>query len=124
MKLVFNQNQTTNTDFISTPPFYSKITNNLHFLETEFYSIDLRINLECSLHHYIDQFVENGYLFSHIDEMNISTINDTQSMTHLYNIHEPMPPIQRRKNIILAENPHRSHIHPLIKKFSHIPFNT
>ena len=86
--------------------------NNIHFLETEFNNNDLRINLEDSLHHYFDKFLEKGYTFSHIerfndlDELNISTINDTKSMTYEYKIHKPMPCIQRRINIILAKYPH------------------
>ena len=93
---IFIHNQTTNIYFISTSSFFSKITNNNHFLETEFYDNDLRINLGDSLHHYIDQFLEKGCIFSHIDEMNISTINDTQYMTYEYFIHQPMQSIQRR----------------------------
>ena len=65
-ELIFNHNQKTNLYFILTPSFFSKITNNaidylfIHFLQTEFYGNDLRINLEDSLHHYIDQFLERG----------------------------------------------------------------
>ena len=50
--LIFNENQRTNIYFISTSSFFSKVTNNainnssIHFLETEFYGNDLRINLE------------------------------------------------------------------------------
>ena len=86
-ELIFNHNQITNTCFISTPSFFSKITNNanynssIHFLETQFSGNDLRINLEGSLHHFINKFLEKEYTFSHIDEMNISTNNDTQYMT-------------------------------------------
>ena len=62
--LIFNRNHITNTCFISTSSFFSKIANNainkitIHFLETQFYGNDLRINLEDSLHHHIDQFLE------------------------------------------------------------------
>ena len=55
-ELIFNHNQTTDTYFISTPSFLSKITNIFHFLEPEFFGNDLRINLENSLHHYIENF--------------------------------------------------------------------
>ena len=125
----------TNTYFISTPSFVSKNTNNainnlsIHFLETEFYRNDLRVNLEDSLHQYINQFLEKEYIFSHIDEMNISTINDKRYMTYDHYIKSPMPAFEFKLNIILAGNPNlinsfnRSHIHPLIRKYSHIPFN-
>ena len=122
-KLIFNHNQITKTYFISTPSFFSKITNNFHFLETELYGNDLRMNLKDSLHQYDHKFLEKGYKFSDNDEMNISTINVTQYITYEYYIHQPMLSIQRRINIILAKNPHRSNIHPLIRRYSHIPFN-
>ena len=95
-ELIFTHNQTKNTYLISTPSFFSKITNNIHFLEIQFYGKDVLINLEDSLHHYIDKLLEKGYKFSHINEMNISTINDTQYMTYEYYIHQPMPSIHRR----------------------------
>ena len=109
-KVIFNHNQVTNTYFISTASFFSEITNNaidhlsIHFLETEFYGNDLRINLEDSLQHYIGKILKNGHTFSHINKMNISTINDRPYMTYEYYIHQPMPYIQRRINIIVAKN--------------------
>ena len=110
-KIIFNQNQTTNTYFISTPSLFSKITNNamnnlsIQFLETNFHGNDLRINLEDSLHHYINPFLEKRYTFSHIDEMNISTINNIHYMTHEYYIYQPIPYVQRRIIIILDKYP-------------------
>ena len=61
--LIFNHIQTTNTNFISTPPFFYKTTNKILFLETEFYGNDLRINLEDSLHQYIDKFLKKKVQF-------------------------------------------------------------
>ena len=80
--------------------------SSVHFVETEFYNNDLRINLEDSLHHYNDEFFEKGNTFSRIDEMNISTINDTQYMTDEYSIHQPMPSIKKRIDIFLAKCSH------------------
>ena len=69
-------------------------TLSIDFLETEFYRNDLRINLEDSLHHYINNFLAKGYTFSHIGEMNISTNNDTHHMTSEFSLHRPMPSFQ------------------------------
>ena len=58
--------------------------------------------------------------------MNISTINGKRYMTSDYYIQYPMPAIELKFNIILAKNPHFinslniSHIHRLIRKYSHI----
>ena len=68
-KLIFNHSQITNTFFISTSSFFSKITNNKinnlsnHFLETESYRNDLQINLKDSLDRYIDKFLEKDTIF-------------------------------------------------------------
>ena len=127
--------QITSTWFISTASFCSKIKNNeinniyIHFLETEFYNSDRQISLEESLHRYIDKFLEKGYIFSLIDEFNISTIFDEKYMTYDYYSQHPMLAFELKLNMILAKNPHliyspnRSHNHPLFRKFSHIPFN-
>ena len=47
-------------------------------------------------------------------------------MTYDYYIQHPIPAVELKLNMILAKNPHlinslnRSHIHPLIRKYSHI----
>ena len=132
LKLILNHNQTTNTFSISTSSFFFKITineiNNLsnHFLVTEFYRNDLRIILEYSLHRFIDKFLDKGYTFSHIDEMNISAISDKMYMTYEYYLNHPKSMLEWKLNLIPARNPHlikslnRNHIHPSIRKYSHI----
>ena len=74
----------------------------------------------------IDNFIETGYIFSQLDEMNIITVNDKMYMTYGYYIKHPMPAVELKLNMIISENPHlikslnRSHIHPLIRKYSYI----
>ena len=70
--------------------------------------------------------MEKGPDFSYIDEMNISTVNDKIYMTYDYYIKPPMLAVELKLNMIITTNPHlirslnRSHIHPLIRKYSHI----
>ena len=84
------------------------------------------MNLRRFLIHHIDNFIDKGYIFSHIDEMIITTINDKMYMTYKYYIQNPMPAVELNMNMILVKNPHlikslnRSHIHPLTRKFSYI----
>ena len=95
-------------------------------IETDFYNITSPINLKRYLLFQIDNFIEKGHEFSHIDEMNISTVNDKMYMTYDYYILHPMPSLELRLNMIISKNPHlikslnRSHIHPIIRKYSHI----
>ena len=61
--------------------------------------------------------------------MNIITINIKRNMTYEYYIKNTMPMVEKRINFIIAKNPKlinsldRNKNHPLIRKFSHIPFN-
>ena len=65
-----------------------------NFLESKYYENTLRNNLEeCILYH-IDNFLEQVYLFSLIDELNISKINDKMYMTYDYYIQHPMPAVE------------------------------
>ena len=58
--------------------------------------------------------------------MNIITINDERYMTYDYYIKHPMSAVERKLNKIISKKPHltkslnRSHIHPLIRKYSYI----
>ena len=94
--------------------------------ETDFYGNTNPINLERYLLYHIDDFIEKGHIFSHIDEMNTTTVNDEMYMTYNYYIKHPMPAVGLKLNMIFSKNPnlikspYRSHIHPLIRKHSHI----
>ena len=64
--------------------------------------------------------------FLHFDEMNVTTTNDKTYITNKFYITRPMPNVELKLNMILSKNPHlikspnRSHIHPLIRKYSYI----
>ena len=60
--------------------------------------------------------------------MNINTFNDKMFMTCNYYITCLMPAVELKLNMIISKNPHlikslnRSHIHPLIQKYSYIRY--
>ena len=93
-------------------------------IETDIYHKTSPNNLKRYLLYEIDTFIEKGYIFSHIDEMNITTINDKMFMAYDYYINRPMPAVELKLNMIISKNPqlikslNRSHIHPLIRKYS------
>ena len=84
------------------------------------------MNLKGFLLYSISDFIDKGYEFSHIDEMNNTTVNDKMYMSYNYYIQNPMSMVELRLHMVIAENPHlikslnRSHIHPLIRKYSYI----
>ena len=61
--------------------------------------------------------------------MVISILVDKCNITYKNYINSPMPMLERRINFIIAKNPKlvnsldRNKNHPLIRKYSHIPFN-
>ena len=95
-------------------------------IETDCYNNTNLINLKRYLLYQIDNFLEKGDIFSHIDGMNITTVKDKRYMTYDCYITHPMSAIELKLNMIISKNPHlikslnRSHIHPLIRKYSHI----
>ena len=78
------------------------------------------------LFYQIDYFIDKGHEFAHIDEMNITTVNDKMCMTYDYYIKHPMSAIDLKLNMIFSKIPHliksiyRSHIHPVIRKYSQL----
>ena len=96
-------------------------------IETDFYhNTTLFMNLKTFLLYHIDDFIEKGQIFSHIDEINITTVKYKMYTSYKNYIQHPMPMVERRLNMVIAKNPHlikslnRSHIHPLIQKYSYI----
>ena len=85
--------------------------------------------LEKFLKHAIQDFIDQGYKFCHISNMNNITINIKMNMTYGYYINQPMSMCERKINMNIARNPHlinsldRNKNHPLIRKCLHIPFN-
>ena len=105
--------------------FNNDLSKSLH-IETVFYHKTTLMNLKKFLQYHIDDFIAKGELFSHIDEMNITTVNDKMNMSYEYHIQHPMPVVERRLNMVIAKNPHlikslkRSNIHPIFRKYSYI----
>ena len=95
-------------------------------IETDFYHNTTFMVLKRFLLYQIDDFIEKGQIFFHIDEMNITTVNDKMYTSYKFYIQHPMPMVERRLNLVIAKNPHlikspnRFHIQPLIRKNSYI----
>ena len=87
----------------------SKLIFNNDFLkpiliETDFYHDTSLINLKRYLLYEIDNFIEKGYIFSHIDEMNITTNRDKMFMAYDYYITRPMPAVGIKLNMNISKN--------------------
>ena len=95
-------------------------TNYIHNIESEKITNTLLYIIKC---HEL-----KGYKFCRINQMNILILIDKCNITYKNYINSPMPMVERRINFIIAKNPilinsfDRSKNHPLIKKYSHIPF--
>ena len=57
------------------------------------------------LTHAIQDFINQGYKFSHMSDMNIITINIKMNLTYEHYINEPMSRCERKINMNIARNP-------------------
>ena len=70
-----------------------------------------------------------GYNFCCVNQMTISILIDKCNITYEKYINNPVNKVERRININIAKNPQlvklfdRNKNHPLVRKYSHIPFN-
>ena len=96
-----------------------------------FYNTDI-LNIKRNILHIIYHFIPRVYKACNaynIKQMILKTINDRWNMTYKYYINLPMSMVERRVNINIAKNPElinslgRSKNHPLIRKYSPVPFN-
>ena len=61
--------------------------------------------------------------------MTINSISDRCNLTNKHSMNQPKQMIERRLSMVIAKNPQiinpldRNKKHPLIRKYSHIPFN-
>ena len=87
-------------------------------------------NLKRYLLKNIYYFTSKGYTVSNINQATFYTIIDINNIAYNYYINQPMHSVERQINMIIAENPQliisldRSKNHPLIRKYSPIPFNS
>ena len=85
-------------------------------------------NIKNYLLFYIDSCQSGGFKFNNIIHMNINTISCKCNMSYKHYINQPMAAVGRRINMIIAKNPQllnsldRNKNRPLIRKYSHIPF--
>ena len=69
---------------------FKLVFNNLNpHIKTDFCHNTTFINLEQNLLYWIDFINHRGYKFSHIIEMNITTVNDEMNMTHEHYLEQP-----------------------------------
>ena len=77
----------------------------------------------------LSEIDKKRHYFSRIIEMRISFISSIRNMTHKFYLKQPKPMCEIKLNKIIAENPKpincldRIIFHPLIRKYSNIPFN-
>ena len=79
--------------------------------------------LKSFLLYWIDCFESRGYKNYNINQMSIKSVSDRCNMTYKYYMNQPMQSVERRINMIIAENPqlinifNRNENHPLLKNF-------
>ena len=75
------------------------------------------------------EFYIKHHNFSHLTEMIIKRFSDIRNMNYKYFKNNPMNMVEKRLNMIIVRNPdlitplNRRVSYPLIRKYSHIPFN-
>ena len=96
-------------------------TNYNHIKESEKFIITSKYFNNC--------YESTGYKFHKINQMTINIIIDRCNITNEQYMNYPMSMVKRQINFNIAKNPKlintfdRNKNHPLIRKYSHIPFN-
>ena len=78
---------------------------------------------------YIDSCELDGYNIIKIKRLNINITTCLCNIAYEYYIKQPKPMIEWKINMILAKYPHlinkldRTKNHPMIRKYSYIPYN-
>ena len=77
----------------------------------------------------INDFKNQGYSFDHIAEMNIITFANKLDMSYDFYIKHNMHAVEWKINAMMKKNQNlinkldKKKCHPLIRNFSHVPFN-
>ena len=85
--------------------------------------------IQSLLLYWIDCFKSRGYKNYNINQMTIKIISERCNMTYTHYMNQPMSASELRTNLLIAKNPQminlfiRNKKHPLIKKYSYIPYN-
>ena len=92
-----------------------------------FYNIDITNIKRCLLYDNY-YFSSRVYKVCNINQLTIKTISDRCNMTYEHYMIQPMQSVKLRRHMVVAKNPQlinsldRDKNHPLIRKYSHIPF--
>ena len=76
----------------------------------------------------INEYNYKGYTFNRIDELNIITIADRRDKTYDFYIYHKMCALEWKLDAMINKNKNlineldRSENHPLVRKFSNVPF--
>ena len=106
--------------------------HNTHYISIEWYLlfyIDSYVSGESKFSCINNQFINTISSMCNINHMVINTISCKCNITYEHYLSLPMPMVERRINFIIAKNPklinslNCNKNHPLIRKYSHIPFN-
>ena len=98
-------------------------------MKTEYYYNTYIISMKSYLLYWIDYFMLRGYKFHKIIEMIIKTVSDRCNMTYKRYLKQRVHMCEIKSNKNFAKNPQliysldRSKNHPLIRKFSNVPFH-
>ena len=110
--------------------FDNNFTENID--TNSFYITDI-VNIKRILFYNIYYYIPRVYKPSNVSKIKhliLKTINDRCNMTYKYYKNLPKGMVERRSKNIIAKNPsiinklNRNTNHPLIRKYSHIPFKT
>ena len=98
-------------------------------IETPYFDNTNITDIKRYLFYEIYSFISIGHKVNYINRMTINSFSDRCNMTYEHYINQPMRMCERKINLNIAQNPElmnvldRNKIHPLIRKYSHIPFN-
>ena len=83
------------------------------------------INIENYLSLYLNSCQKTGYNISNINHMIVNFISCRCNRKYNHYVDKPMYTLERRMNLIIAKNPSlkKDTNHPLLRKYSYIPFN-
>ena len=77
---------------------------------------------------WIEYFIERRQMLSHTSETDFTTVSNNSQLTFELYIERPMQMVELKLIMIIEENDHimnasdRTTSHPLIRKYSHMPF--
>ena len=98
-------------------------------IDTNFFYMEEINNMKSNLLYCVNFYKSRGYDLYNINELVIKSLNDRCNMTYQQYISQPVGMCERKIIMNIARNPEllnsldRKENHPLIRKYSHMPFN-